>query len=454
MTSSRSTSLTATATPPSALAPVRPTRPPTVRAGGSSGSTQAGMIATGAASAIANLPRIDAKIALVSRSGSGGVARHILDLLALQTQGVARFHGVFTVLSESFRRRLLPFREQGFTWDELPMRRSPHPWHDIAALHRMMEYLAAARVDLVHTHGTKGGYLGRLAARRLGLPAIHTPHTFPMEIHTLQRTLIKPALIGIERTLARITDAQVVLTESQRQLAERWNIAVRREVLIPNAIGAPYSPEWVSEERARQRTRLGLPADAPVAVWTGRFDPQKNPELVLLAGVRWLTACPTARLVLVGAGDGPVASDSRGEGGHRMAAMATQFARAGLATRVVFTGECDNVEEILCAGDLFLNASHYEGMPYVVLEAMRVGLPLVLTDIAGHRDMISTGEEGFLCPLDSSTLSAAMQRLTADSALRARMGLASRRRGGRYPMEAFLKAHAALYRSVATRAGR
>lgn len=388
------------------------------------------------------LKRIGAKIALVTRSGGGGVARHILDLLQLQTRGMARFHGVFTILSESFRRRLRPYREAGFTWDELPMQRGLSPFQDAAGLARLTDLLERAQVGLVHTHGTKGGYLGRLAARRLGVRVVHTPHTFPMEIHTLQRSLLKPALLMVERTLAGLTDAQVLLTPSQQAQAARWGIRPARQAVIPNAIAAPYSPEWIREERARQRVRLGLPEAAPVAVWVGRFDPQKNPGLVLLAGVRWLTAWPSARLVLVGAGGGT----GREDGGQ--AAMAESFARAGLSGRVVFTGECENVEEVLCAGDLFFNASHYEGMPYVVLEAMRVGLPLVLTDIAGHRDMMATGEEGFLCPLNSAALAEALGRLTGDEGLRAQAGRASRRRGGRYPMEAFLKAHAGLYAGV------
>lgn len=385
-------------------------------------------------------PQWRGKIALITRSGGGGVARHILDLLRLQRDGVGRFHGVFTILSESFRRRLAPFAQLGFTWDELPMRRTPAPWQDLWNLDRLTRLLARADVAAVHTHGTKAGYLGRLAALRLGLPTIHTPHTFPMEIHTLERTLIKPALTLAERALATFTDTLVLLTPSQQQLAAQWDLRPQRQLLIANGVDELADPDWVAGQRVTQRARWRLPAAAPVAIWVGRFDPQKNPDLLVLTGVRWLLGSPRAHLMLVGATvDGPDAVAAR---------MQRRFADAGVADRVRFTGEQDNVDELLCAADLFLHTSHYEGMPYVVLEAFRTGLPAVLTDIAAHRELLTDGVEGHLCAANSAALSRAMQTALIDSEHHAAMRAAARRRAARHGLNRFHQAHTALYRRL------
>ncbi len=423
-----------------------------------------------------DLPPLPGKIALVTRSGGGGVARHILDLLDLQRRGVARFHGVFTVLSESFRRRLRPFEADGFTWDELPMRRTPAPFRDLRDLRRLTDLLRRADVRLVHSHGTKGGCLGRLAARELGLPAIHTPHTFPMEIHSLWRGLLRPALTVLERSLARHAAALVLLTENQRQLAQGWRFEPGRMALIANGVSSAAAPDWIAAERRRIRAALNIPDAAPLAVWVGRFDPQKNPGLLLLTAVRFLTALPDARMLFVGAeGESaaddcaadaaavalPASTSPRSEisaaprresfGAPHLGAGAVlqrRLAEAGLGDRALFTGERDDVDALLCAGDLFLNASRYEGMPYVVLEALRAGLPQVLTDIPAHRALIADGVEGILAPPDSAALADALTALWTAPERRAAMRDAARRRAGCYGREQFLAAHAKLYREV------
>lgn len=262
-----------------------------------------------------------------------------------------------------------------------PALRAPiSPGHDLLALHRLTALLKRRRFDIVHTHCSKAGAVGRIAARRAGADRIvHTYHGFPF--HQFQSGLRRRGYVEIERVLGRFTD--LALCVGTGVAVE----ALRRGLIAPDrirTIGVAVEHEVpMRTERTRQRARqeLGLaPTDVVVGA-VGRLTFQKSPEDFVTA-LRLLD-----RPGVVGVWIG---------GGELTERMRAQIAASG--ARVVLAGERDDVAELLPAFDVFALPSRYEGLPLAVVEAMVCGVPVVATTVNAVSDVVAPGETGLLVP--------------------------------------------------------
>jgi glycosyltransferase involved in cell wall biosynthesis len=179
---------------------------------------------------------------------------------------------------------------------------------------------------------------------------------------------------------------------------------------------ALFQPDAVA--RAALRAELGVPAGACVVIGISRLVRHKGwPELL-----QAVCAAP-ANCVLWVVGE-RLGSD-HGED------LEPQFQRAAaaLGPRLVRLGYRSDVARLLAAADVFCLPSHFEGLPMSVIEAMLIGLPVVATDIRGHREQVVDGQTGLLVPRGTvAPLAAALTRLAADPALRMAMGAAGRAR--------------------------
>jgi glycosyltransferase involved in cell wall biosynthesis len=256
------------------------------------------------------------------------------------------------------------------------------PRDDLTALRELTELCRTGRYDVVHTHSAKAGALGRVAAHRAEVPLIvHTYHGFPF--HEFQSPLRKAAYIGIERRLARITDAVLAIGTGVATEALRRGLArpstLRTIAPVVEAITVPRT----AETRAVARARLGIGELAPVVGTVGRIDYQKAPEHLIAAAAKLRHT--DAVTVWIGSGPG--------------LAEATELVRrAGLAERFLFAGERADVASLLPAFEVFAMASRYEGLPCAVVEAMRCGVPVVATAVNSVPDLVVPGESGILVP--------------------------------------------------------
>ena len=271
-----------------------------------------------------------------------------------------------------------------------PALRAPiDPRRDTAALRSLSALLSQRRFDVVHTHTAKAGALGRIAARRAGVPrVIHTYHGFPF--HEFQSRLRRAGYIALERRLGRITD--VALCVGTGVAVE----AIRRGLVSPERIrtigvavldGPPRDPG----SRDRARRALGIAPGATVVGAVGRLTYQKAPE-DLLAAMRVLT-----RLRGLGGARRP---DVIGVwvGGGELAGRVARLARSASQPLVVLAGERADIPEILPAFDVFALPSRYEGLPTAVVEAMVCGIPVVATAVNAVSDVVVPGETGLLIP--------------------------------------------------------
>lgn len=303
-----------------------------------------------------------------------------------------------------------------------------------AAAYREIRRLLARGFDVVHTHSSKAGVLGRLAARRAGVPAVvHTSHGLPVtpDMGRVTRAL----LIGAERVAARSCDAVVAVSRATAREIEALRIARPEQVVvIPSGVDVA---RFASGDRASARAALGLDADAPVGGWIGRHFEQKRPEQVVLAARRIVQAVPGATFVMVG--DGPLLEESR-----RAAAD---------EPRIRLLGHRSDVERVYAALDVMLLASAWEGLPRTVIEAHAAGVPVVSTDVSGVGEVVADGVTGYLArPGDWQTLADRAAGILNDPGLRARMGAAARERvGDLYSADYTTRATAELYASILSR---
>jgi glycosyltransferase involved in cell wall biosynthesis len=269
--------------------------------------------------------------------------------------------------------------------------------------------------DVVHTHSSKAGALGRLAAHRLEINRIvHTFHGFPF--HQFQSWLRRTAYIKIERSLGRYTDVFLAVGPAVAAEAITRRIAPPERVRtigvgVAKALNAP-----AAHDRAEARRILGVPPGMHVVGTVGRLAFQKAPEDFVLA----LAGLGRADVFGVWIGDGELRAKT-----ERLAA------KHSLVGRMLFTGERGDVEDLLPGLDVFAMASRYEGLPCSIVEAMGVGLPVVATAVNAVPDVVVAGETGLLVPPGMpELLGRAIGYLLDNPAEAARLGAAGRARLG------------------------
>ena len=267
-----------------------------------------------------------------------------------------------------------------------------YPWADVEALRELTEYLEAGDFDVVHTHAGRAGAIGRVAAHRLGRPAIvHTLHGFPF--NEFQSPLARVPLRAIERRLGRITD--YFLTDGTFVAST----AIRLKIAQPERIRAVISPvdavPPVSEasRRAARRT-LGIPEDAKVIGTAARLAVQKAP----LDMVRAVAALRRPDLYFVWLG-----------GGELRGKVERLIDAEGLTGRFLLPGDRSDVADLLPAFDVFALSSLWEGLPCSVVEAMMCGIPVVATTVNSVPEVVVSGKTGLVArPDDPASLTRAL----------------------------------------------
>ncbi|MBM4281330.1 MAG: glycosyltransferase family 4 protein [Deltaproteobacteria bacterium] len=285
--------------------------------------------------------------------------------------------GVGGALGDEARARL------GTRFVSLPSLRNPvSPVDDARALGDLRRLFAREAERLrhpvvVHTHSSKAGILGRLAASAVGLPTVHTIHGFGVDALGPR---LRPVLLAAERIVDPLTDVAVFVSEADVAFADAHGLFTRAERRVirsgvhADAFSALRTVEARVPYRAALRARLGIDDDAPVAVTIGNLKPQKDPLFHVDVLAAWRALDPRAQLVF--AGDGPLRDE-----------VVARARAAGVADALHLVGFVDDVRPLLGATDVFLLASAWEGLPRSVLEATATGLPCVVRDTGWASDV-------------------------------------------------------------------
>jgi glycosyltransferase involved in cell wall biosynthesis len=245
---------------------------------------------------------------------------------------------------------------------------------------------------------------GLVAAVLARVPAVvATVHLFP------QFRLDRSNYVQ-ERLLAREVDRYIAVSKAiARQLEDTFHWPPEKIEVVHNAIRSDRF-RVAADPGFRQQLAGGV--NRPIVLTVARLHAQKGLDVLLQAA----SHVPDAQFVV--AGDGPL----RGR-------LRSQADELGLEDRLAFLGQREDIPRLLAASDVFVLPSLYEGTSLAVLEAMAAGRPVVSSRIGGTDELVVDGESGVLVPAgDADALAAAIRRLLADPALRARIGTAARQR--------------------------
>lgn len=322
------------------------------------------------------------------------------------------------------------------------LRRDISPFYDLLALFELANILLAEKPAVLHTHSSKAGILGRLAAALAGVPVVvHTYHGFGF--HERQPAPVKRLYVFLERLCARFTDALVfVSTANVAYAAEHGIVRPRDAVLIRSGVKLDGLPAPVDAAKLKMSAGVGMHKLLVVSV--GNLKPQKNAGDFVEAAARVLAEEPEARFVFLG--DGP----------QRRALEARVFA-LGLEGKVLFLGWRRDAAQWLAAADVFVMTSLWEGLPRALVEALKSGLPAVCYATDGVVDVLKDGENGFLVePGNHRALGTRVLALLRDEPLRLRLGAAARASiGPEFDIDGMVRSQEALYgRLLARRAAR
>jgi len=279
--------------------------------------------------------------------------------------------------------------------------------YDLRVLPRLYRLLRQRRIDAVITVGTGGDkmFWGRLAAYLAGVPVIAS---------ALHSTGLPDRVEFLNRLLTPLTDAFIAVSPPHAQYIIRHEgCPANRTWIIPNGIDTDrFSPRPADP---RLRASLGLQPQHRVVVLVAALRPEKNHELLLQAVPIILAEWPQTRFLIVG--DGPRRDE--------LQQLARRF---GVDHAVIFTGNRDDVPDVLGCADVAVLCSHMEANPLAVLEALACEKPVVATAVGSVPLHVREGETGFLVPPgDAQALAAKCLILLRHPDLARKMGRAGRR---------------------------
>lgn len=287
-------------------------------------------------------------------------------------------------------------------------RRPIHPIFDFLALVELYRLCRRERFDIVSTHTSKGGMIGRVAARLAGTPHIvYTAHGYAFnEVDSKAKATLYRWL---ERIASHFCNVVICVNEEERLMAiEEKVVAPEKIVTVLNGIDTAIYQRTGPTDSLRHELDPG--GDAILIGSTGRLAPQKGFEFLVQAMPAVLAACPEARLVI--AGDGPL--------GPELKSLARQV---GVADQCLFPGFRADIPELLQCYDVYALPSLWEGLSISLLEAMAAGKAIVTTNIKGNREVIENGVCGVLVPPgDPPALAGALLDLMRDRPRAAALG--------------------------------
>jgi len=294
--------------------------------------------------------------------------------------------------------------------------REVRPIEDAKALFELWRLFRRERPQIVHTHSSKAGILGRWAAKLAGVPFIfHTAHGFGF--NDFQRPAVRNFYIWLERVTSRVTTKMVVVSYANAEKGEKSGVFQRGDwILCRDAISVD---QFI--QPGPRRNRLGdwkIPEDRLVIGMVACFKPQKSPVDFVDVAARVLKERKDVHFVM--AGDGELRAD-----------VEQRINDTGISSHFTLLGwkNEDEMPEIYRNLDIVVLTSLWEGLPCVFSEAMAVELPIVATNVDGAREAIIHGETGFLHqPHDVDGMALSVLKLAADPELRREMGRRGRSR--------------------------
>jgi glycosyltransferase involved in cell wall biosynthesis len=309
------------------------------------------------------------------------------------------------------------------------------PSKDCWALLTLYKLFKSHKYDIVHTHSTKAGLLGRLAAWWAGIPSIiHTIHGVPFEMIGNYRSNL---YITLEKLIGLVTDHVICVGEILRQEVATWNIVPSQK--LSTIYSGIDLTEYTSRRSSVQMKRdLEIEDAWPIIGCIGRLSDQKAQRYLVDAISNLVKDYPKIKLILIG----------EGECRHQ---LERQIFEKDILSHVILLGERDDIADLLNIFDIYAMSSLWEGVGRALTEAMYWGLPIVATPVNGVKELIDHEVTGLLTPTrDPNALAGSIDRLLVDVDLAKQVGSNARQRveefmGGERMIKAIEEVYSHLY---------
>jgi len=320
------------------------------------------------------------KILYILEATSGGTQKHVIDI----AKKIDKTRFLIDIIYSIDRNKNFIQESKGIFNNlyGLPIRRSAS-LTDISNIIKIRKIIKSNGYDIVHCHSTKAGFVGRIAAylsRHKNI--IYSPHGF-MFCDT--RILFKRHLyLVLEKYLGYLTKTLIAVSGSERDLALKHNIVPNKKIItLYNSIDPAEFEGFNYQNKVSEKLSTG---NSDIVLGTiGRLYYQKDP-LTLIRSFKLINE-KIANTKLIMVGDGPLEQD-----------CINLISELNLDSKVLLTGYQKDSRKYYEMFDVFMLSSHYEGMPYALLEAMMMGIPAIGTDVVGIKDLIIPGETGYLVP--------------------------------------------------------
>lgn len=318
------------------------------------------------------------KILYILEATSGGTQKHVVDIATRIDKSEFQIDIIYSI----FRNKHFIEESNGIfnKMYGLPIERGA-ALSDISNILKIRKIIKRNKYDIVHCHSTKAGFVGRLAALISNHPnVIYSPHGFMFcDTRIKMRRLL---YLQLEKYLGYITNKLIAVSGSERDLALEYNIVPNKKIItLYNSIDPSEFFDFQYKNRVPEKLKNG---DSEIILGTvGRLYYQKDPITLIKSFKIVNERFPNTKLIIVG--DGPLEQE-----------CIKLVNTLNLNDKIELVGSQKNSKAFCKMFDLFILSSHYEGLPYALLEAMMMGIPAVGTDVVGIKDLIIHGETGYL----------------------------------------------------------
>lgn len=331
----------------------------------------------------------------------------------------------------------------GFWYDELKDKhnlivhdidfgRNPIKLKNITAYKKLKKLQDERQFDLVYCQQPVGGLMGRLIGKKFKIPVIYTAHGFHFfkGCPLVNKIVYKP----VEKWLSKYTDILITINEEDYQNALKMKA---KKVFKINGIGIDSNKVKVEDfDKPAFKKELGLDENDKVVLTISEINKNKNYITMLKAIKRLVENDPSIKFVSCGTG---VWKDKILEYAKEL----------GIEDNCVFLGYRKDISKILQITDIFMHASFREGLTLSVLEAMSFGLPCVVSNVRGNRDLIVDGKGGFVVePTDDLTFANKILEIFADESLRNQFSEFNKKRSTDYTVEKVKEQLEEIYKGV------
>ncbi|MCW8810092.1 MAG: glycosyltransferase family 4 protein [Ignavibacteriaceae bacterium] len=318
------------------------------------------------------------KILYILEATSGGTQKHVIDIAKKIDKSKFQIDIIFSI-----NRNKHFIEESNGIFNMmygLPIPRGAS-FSDLINIFRIRKIIKTNNYDIVHCHSTKAGFVGRLAAFLSQHPnVIYSPHGF-MFCDT--RIKFKRHLyLNLEKYLGYLTNKIIAVSGSERDLAIHYQIVPNKKIItLYNSIDPSDYDDFNYRNKVHEKL---LNNQSEIILGTvGRLYYQKDPIMLIKSFKVINDRFPNTKLIIVG--DGPLEKE-----------CIKLINKLNLETKINLAGFQKNSRAYYEMFDIFMLSSHYEGLPYSLLEAMMMGIPSVGTDVVGIKDLILDGETGYL----------------------------------------------------------